>query len=87
MGKFTIDTSITFVTRILQLLIGLGSSVIIARVLGPRGNGIYSLAILLPALLVIFGNFGIGQSSIFYVGKKKYSAKEILANNIIFSFY
>ena len=86
MGKFTIDTSITFVTRILQLLIGLGSSVIIARVLGPRGNGIYSLAILLPALLVIFGNFGIGQSSIFYVGKKKYSAKEILANDIIFSF-
>jgi len=85
-GKFTTDTSITFVTRILQLALGIGSTIIIARVLGPQGRGIYSLAILLPSLIISFGNFGIGQASVFYVGKKKYSAEEILGNNITLSF-
>ena len=85
-GKFTIDTSITFVTRILQLALGIGSSIIIARVLGPQGKGIYSLAILLPTLIIGFGDFGIVHASVFYVGRKKYSAEEILGNNITLSF-
>jgi len=85
-SKFTIDTSITFITRIIQLALGIGTSVIIARVLGPQGKGIYSLAILLPSLLVLLGNFGIGQASVFYVGKKKYSPSEVFANNIVLSF-
>jgi len=85
-GKFTIDTSITFVTRILQLGCGIGTSVIIARILGPEGRGIYSLAILLPVFLISFGNAGIAQASVFYVGKKIYLPKEVLGNNIILSF-
>jgi len=85
-SKFTIDTSITFITRIVQLGLGIGTSVIIARVLGSQGKGIYSLAILLPSLLVMLGSLGIGQASVFYVGKKKYSPNKIFANNIILSF-
>ena len=85
-SRFTIDTSITFVTRIFRLVLGIGSSIIIARVLGPQGKGIYSLVILLPELLEMFGNFGIGQASVFFIGKKKYSPGEILVNNIILSF-
>lgn len=86
MGKFAIDTSITFVTRILQLALGIGSSIIIARALGPQGKGFYSLAILLPSLIIGFGDFGIGQASVFFVGKRRYSAEEILGNNITLSF-
>lgn len=85
-GKFTIDTSITFITRVLQLILGVGTSIIIARVLGPQGKGIYSLVILFPTLLVTLGNFGIGQASVFYIGKKKYLPEEILANNVVLSF-
>ena len=86
MGKFTKDSLITFITRVLSLIFGLGTSVIIARVLGPEGKGIYALAILLPATLIMFCNFGIAQASVFYIGKKKYSVEEIFGNNIIFSF-
>jgi len=85
-GKFTIDTSITFVARTLQLAFGIGISVIIARILGPQGKGIYSLAILLPVFLISFGNVGIGQASVFYVGKRIHLPKEIFGNNIILSF-
>lgn len=85
-GKFTIDTSITFVTGILQLAFGIGISIIIARILGPQGKGIYSLAILFPFFLISFGNFGIAQASVFYIAKKTYLPKEVLGNNIILSF-
>lgn len=87
MGNFTKNTLITFTTRLLQFILGIGTSVIIARVLGPEGKGIYSLAILLPALLIIFTNLGIGPASVYYIGKKKYAPKEVFGNNIISSIF
>ena len=85
MGKFTKDNLITFITQIFSLIFGLGTSIIIARVLGPEGKGIYALAILLPATLIMFCNFGIAQASVFYIGKRKYRPEEIFGDNIIFS--
>jgi len=84
-GTFTKNTLITVITRVLQLILGIGTSIIIARILGPEGKGIYSLAILLPSLLVTFANLGIGSASVFYIGKKQYSPKEIFGANIIFT--
>jgi O-antigen/teichoic acid export membrane protein len=82
---FLKNTLITFTTRISQLLLGIVTSIIIARVLGPEGKGIYTLAILLPMLLITFVNFGIAPASVYYIGKKKYSPLEIFGSNIIFS--
>ena len=83
MGKFTKDTIITFATRSSSVILGLVISVIIARALGPEGRGVYSLAILLPGLLVTFTNLGINPATVFYVAKKKYSLKEVFGNNIL----
>ncbi|MBI4722610.1 MAG: flippase [Candidatus Stahlbacteria bacterium] len=85
MSRFTKDTFITFVAKIVQLIIGIGISVIIARSLGPEGKGIYSLAILMPTLLILFTQLGIGPASVFYIGRKEYPIKEIFGANIIFS--
>jgi len=83
MGTFTQDTVVTFVTRCLSVILGLVISVIIARALGPEGRGVYSLAILLPGLLVTFTNLGINPATVFYVAKRKYSLREVFGNNII----
>lgn len=85
MGRFTKGVLVTFANRILQLVLGLLASIIIARVLGPGGKGIYSLAILLPTFLIVFTQLGIGRSSVYYLGKKKYLPKEIFGSNIVFS--
>ena len=84
-GTFTKNTLITIVTQGLTFVFGIGISVIIARILGPEGKGIYSLAILLPSFLVYFTSFSIGQASIFYLGKRRYSPKEVFGNNIIYA--
>ena len=86
-GRFTIDASITLIASVLQVILGVGIMVIIARTLGPFLQGVYALAILLPSILSSFGNLGIGQASIFFIGKKKYLAKEIFTTNIILAFF
>ncbi|WP_170158493.1 flippase [Aquisalibacillus elongatus] len=55
---------------------------IIARILGPEGQGMYSLVILLPNLLVTFLNLGIGVSGVYFIGKQKYSTEEIIKTNV-----
>jgi len=85
MGEFTKNTFITFLANVLQLFFALISSIIIARTLGPEGKGIYAMAIFLPSMIINFGNFGIGQASIFYLGKKIFSVEKTLKNNVALS--
>ena len=82
-GTFTKRALITLATRASALVFGVGISIIIARVLGAEGKGIYSLALLLPALLVTFTNLGINPATVFYTAKREYSPKEVFGNNII----
>lgn len=86
-GVFTKNTLITFVTRVLTAVFGIIITIIIARALGAEGQGIYSLAVLLPNTLFTFALFGINTSTIFYIGKKKYSPPEIFGNNIFFTLF
>jgi O-antigen/teichoic acid export membrane protein len=84
-GEFMQATIITFATNVLSLFMGVGASVILARVLGPEGQGIYILAILLTSLIVTFGNLGIGPATVYYVARGEFRRQEILGNNILLS--
>lgn len=85
MGNFTKDTIITFLTRLITAVITIVVTIIIARTLGPKGQGIYSVAILFPSLLLVFTSFGLSSASVFFLGKKKYSSQEIFGTGIIFN--
>ncbi len=85
-GEFAKNTVITFVTKILTVALFALAAIFVARALGPEKQGIYSLAILLPATLLTFANFGISQSSVYYICKKKHNPGTILGNNVILSF-
>ena len=61
------------------------ASIILARVLGPEGRGIYALAALLPSLIVTFGNLGIGPATVYYVARGEFRRQEILGNNVLLS--
>lgn len=82
MGQFTRDTTFTMLANILILMLGLGTSVILARLLGPEGRGIYAIASLLPSLVVTFVHLGIGPAAVYYTAQKRYPWKEILGNTI-----
>jgi len=84
-GQFAKGTFTTFTASIIIFFLGIGSSVTIARVLGPEGKGIYVLAALLPSLIVTFGNLGIGPATAYYAARGEFPRKLILGNNIFLS--
>lgn len=85
MGTFTKNTTITITASILSLALSLATSIILARILGPEGKGIYTLAALLPALIVTFANLGIGPATVYHVTQGHYPRREILGNNVLFA--
>lgn len=85
MKTFTKNTLTTFISQVIILIFGIAGSIIVARVLGPEGKGIYSLAILLPTFIVTLTNLGISPATIYYTAKESYDRKQIFGNNILLS--
>lgn len=84
--SFLKSTLVTFSTQVTTVILSIISSIVIARVLGPSGNGAYSLIILLPTLMASFGNLGIDVSNLYFAGKKKYQLYNIASNSLILAF-
>jgi O-antigen/teichoic acid export membrane protein len=76
----------TFVTRILLIGIGLITSVIVARVLGPEGRGLYAVAGAIGAIGIQFGNLGLHASNTYYVAQDKKLLPPLVGNTIMVSF-
>ncbi len=85
MRNFIKNVTITSFASFLQLIIGTIVSIIIARSLGPKNKGIYSLVTMLPALIITLFNLGIGKAITYYLSKKIYCKSVILFNNIFLS--
>ncbi|HIE15263.1 TPA: flippase [Candidatus Bathyarchaeota archaeon] len=85
-GRFVKDTAFTTIGNLLTFGLGLGSSIVIARLLGPEGKGFYTMAVLLPSLVVTFSHLGIGPATVYYTARGPYSQKEIFSGNIILAF-
>ena len=83
--KFAIATGVTMAAQVFNLVLGTLVSIIVARMLGPAGRGIYALVLLLYLLIVSFINLGIGPATIYYVAREEFSRQEIVGNNILLS--
>jgi len=81
--KFIRDTAITFSTHIITVVLALAAAIVIARVLGPEGKGAYSLIILVPTLLALLGNLGMGIANTYFGGSKKYNWNELVSNSLV----
>lgn len=69
-GNATITLGRQLMAGVLQLI----TVIIIARILGPEGNGQYAIAILLPMMLATFLNLGIAPANVYFLGSGKVGA-------------
>ncbi len=76
----------TFGTNLVRFFIGIATSIILARVLGPEGRGIYALALLLPSLVVTLGNLGIASGTTFFVARREFPLSDVVFGNLILWF-
>lgn len=77
------DSIITLVTRVFLLGVTILSSVIVARTLGPSGNGVYAYVVVVAGLIANLGSLGLGVSNVFLVGKSRYELSEIASFSLL----
>lgn len=53
---------------------------VIAKFLGPEGNGIYSMALIISLTLGLFLNLGMGQSNAYFVGRREFSVSQVYSS-------
>ena len=71
--RLSIDATMTFVRQFLGSLCQLGSILMISRLLGPEGTGIYSIALFLPMLLTLLLNLGLNASNVYFIASKQFT--------------
>jgi len=85
MASFTKNTATTIVVRVINVGIGIGQSVVIARLLGPEGKGFYTLAVLFSTLLIIVANMGMHIATAYSVARGSYPKQLVFGNTIVLS--
>jgi O-antigen/teichoic acid export membrane protein len=67
-GQLVRNIGSTLVTRVGVMFIALLSSVLLARLLGPEGRGVFALLLLVPSLATSLGLLGFEQANAVYAG-------------------
>jgi O-antigen/teichoic acid export membrane protein len=79
------SASLTLVVRIALFVLSLVTNIILARSLGPAGRGIYAIAVLVPTILTLIANIGIGPASVYYVSRGSVDKRQVVAVSLLFA--
>ena len=76
------SVSITLASRLLLVAIAIGTSIVIARYLGPSGKGAFAVLGVILGIAVQFGNIGLHSANIFFISRDRESLPRVAANSI-----
>ena len=82
---FLHDVAETYATRIVLVAIGLLTSVVVARILGPTGRGLYAVATTVGGVGVQVGNLGLHAANTYSVAKNAGRLPALLGNSLLVS--
>ncbi|MGC2108282.1 MAG: polysaccharide biosynthesis C-terminal domain-containing protein [Candidatus Korobacteraceae bacterium] len=75
----------TYGTQLFLILVGLITTVAVARTLGPMGRGLYAVTLAMGQIGVQFGHFGYVTSNTYYLGRNREILPRLLANSLVLS--
>lgn len=78
--RFVRDIVQVFGGQLAMMVIGIGTSVVTARALGPHDRGLFQLLVLLPVTLGNFAKLGIPQASVYFMRRKAAPASDVASN-------
>ncbi len=84
-SEFVRQVSETYLTRLFVVALGFVNSVLVTRILGPEGRGLFAVANTLSATGVQLGNLGLQSSNTYYVSRDPRALPVLLGNSLIVS--
>jgi O-antigen/teichoic acid export membrane protein len=85
-GQFRRRVGSTFITQLAGLMFSVTTAAIVARWLGPAGKGMLAAALLVPGIMVIFLNSGIGVANVYFAGARRLDISLLEGNSVSFAF-
>ncbi|MDZ4168040.1 MAG: oligosaccharide flippase family protein [Coriobacteriia bacterium] len=76
---------IGFGGQVYMLVIGLASTILVARLLGAEGKGVLAIVAAIPSLGLGVASFGLGPALGFMAGKNHYSARDLVTAAVVWS--
>lgn len=80
--SFLSDAVSVSTANILSTLMQIGCGVLIARLLGPEGNGLYTYLLVVPTLVGVVTRLGVKRSTVFFISKKTFSYEDVISSLI-----
>jgi len=74
-------------TQAILIPLGIISSVVIARILGVEGRGVYAYIVLLSSFFTPILSFGYSAGAIYEISSRRFSVKNISFTNALVSLY
>lgn len=84
-SSFIRQVSETYLTRILIVALGFVNSVLVTRILGPEGRGLFAVATTVAAIGVQLGNLGLHSSNTYQVSREPRTLPLLLGNSLLVS--
>lgn len=76
----------TYLTQLICLVFSIATAAIIARWMGPEGKGMLAMALLIPGMMAIFLNGGIGVANVYFAGSRRMNIPTLIGNSVSFAF-
>lgn len=81
--RFVGGVAWTAATQVGALAIGMVTSVFTARLLGPSGRGVLTVAILVPTMLQLVVNAGAPSANVFLTGSRRFDDEQLARNSTL----
>lgn len=84
-SSFVRSVAETLATRLLLIAVGVATSIVVTRALGPSGRGLLAVALALGGLGVQFGNLGLHAANTYSVAGHPERLPRLAANSLVVS--
>ena len=76
------SAGLTLAARVAAFGFSLVTNVVLARSLGPDGRGVYAVAVLVPALIGLVAQLGLGPANVYHFSKGLVAGDELIGHSI-----
>ncbi len=76
-------SAFVFLCRMYQKLIGMLIGILLVRLTGTTGNGVYALLILVSTYVTTLGSLGLGPAHVHFRGQRRMEVSEVLGNAVL----
>ncbi len=83
--RFLRDSASVLGAQVAMTVLGIGTGVVTARLLGPHDRGLFQLLTFLPLTLANFGKLGIPQANVYFMRRRGASASDVASNSLVFA--